>query len=443
MPIAKIRLGLFARTFFLLALLMLASLATWLHVFWTLERAPRVEQIAHQMVRNVQMIEAIKAVAPQEDGREILRQIVGQTDLMLLEPGRHSLMSLPDTADWQAITALIEQQLGQTLSLATSNALGQDLWVQLPDGQWLGMDIEKLRPASTPEWVSWIAAATLLSIFGAAIAVGYINRPLTRLARAAQELSRGQTPAPLPETGAQEIEQLNASFNRMITELQQAQANRNLMLAGISHDLRTPLARLRLDIEMSPMSASQRHAIDQDLSQIDRIIGQLLQYAKPPNDPPEQTIEAAMLVREVVEQWAARTEQNNVIQIDVRSQAHCRIDPDDLRRCIINLLENAQRHGRCADGCARIDVLVHQRGPRLLIDIRDQGPGIDSEQTSHLLQPFTQGQSARSNTTGAGLGLAIVQRLLARPAGHLHLLNRQSGGLIARIDLARIKSHRA
>lgn len=434
----ELRLGLFARTFLLLALLMLASLAAWLHVFLTLERAPRAAQIADQVVRTVQMTEVMHQFIDPHQLPQLLTAIDGNTDLMLIDKGQaQTLVALPNNPDWRTVTAMVQARLGSSVELASSSPSVPDLWVGLPAGQWLGMRIQKTSASTAPEWVSWIAAAVLLSMVGAAIAVGYLNRPLARLARAAQQLSQGQAPVPLPETGPQEIQELNASFNRMVNELQQSEADRNLMLAGISHDLRTPLARMRLEVEMSPMSEQQRRAIDDDLSQIDQTIGQLLQYAKPASDPPTKPIDLLEVTQDVIDHIRPHLSEDS-IQLRARTSAFCLIAREDYSRCLTNLLENARRYGTSV-GTLTIEVVIQSRGSRLHVDVRDQGPGIAANEVSRLLRPFSRGDTARTGGAGAGLGLAIVQRLLLHAGGRLRLLPRQTGGLIARMDLPRAK----
>lgn len=441
----SLKLGLFARTFLLLGLLMLASLAAWLHVFWTLEREPRATQIAQQIVRAVQLTETAQDFVAPSERRELVKAIEKRTDFRLL-PAQHeqSLSALPDTADWRAVAAVVKASLGEDTRLAAPHPFKGEIWVQLSDRQWLGIQVQPLNLASGPEWVSWIAAAALLSMVGAAVAVGYLNSPLSRLSRAAQQLSRGQTPDPLPESGPQEIHQLNASFNRMVSDLQQAETDRNLMLAGISHDLRTPLARMRLEVEMSPMSDGQRLAIDEDLSQIDQTIGQLLQYAKPANKVPARPVNLLDAIQEVMRQvqpMLAGTQDRLLYR--ARTSAYCLMDREDFSRCLTNLVENARRYGKSASGAATIEIVVQSRGERLQIDVRDRGPGIASHDVERLRRPFSRGESARTGGAGSGLGLAIVDRLLSRAGGQLKLLPRESGGLIARMDLPRAKRSRS
>lgn len=443
MATPELKLGLFARTFLLLALLMLASLAAWVHVFWTLEREPQVEQIANQLIRAAELTSMAREHAAVSAQAELTKALNKHTDFTL--PATDSppeVLPLPDSLEWQSVAARVIEALGPGTQVGMDSDSPDLVWLRTPELAWLGVPVKPIGLTSGPEWVSWIAAAALLSMVGAAVAVGYLNRPLARLARVAGQLSRGQTPDRLPESGAQEIQQLNSSFNRMVTELQQAEADRNLMLAGISHDLRTPLARIRLEIEMSPMSADQRNAIDADLTQIDRTLGQLLQYARPGNAPPETAIAVHDIVSDVVRQSHGQDLEQARITLITPTPAWCRMNEADLRRCLTNLIDNAVRYGSRPDGHCPITVAIRTRGERLHIDVIDQGPGIAAHDVARVLRPFSRGESARTDTAGAGLGLSIVQRLMARADGHLALLASPEGGLTARMDLPRVKGQR-
>ena len=439
-----LKLGLFARTFLLLALLMLASLAAWLHVFWTLEREPRTTQIADQLVRTVQLAQATNYFIEPALHEQWLKVVETHTDFKRLPAEQiQTLAPLSDHADWRAVNAIVTAKLGEHTRLAASSPFNGEVWIQMMDNQWLGVQVHPVTQTTGPEWVSWIAAAALLSMGGAAVAVGYLNSPLSRLSRAAQQLSTGQTPDALPETGPQEIKDLNASFNRMVSLLQQAEADRNLMLAGISHDLRTPLARMRLEVEMSPMSDEQRSAIDQDLSQVDQTIGQLLQYAKPANELPARAVNLLEVIQDVIHQiQATLANTRDHLRFRARTQAYCLIDREDFGRCLTNLLENARRYGKSAQGTDCIEIAVQSRGDRLHVDVRDRGPGIANHDIDRLLRPFSRGEAARTGGAGCGLGLAIVERLLAHAGGRLRLLPREAGGLIARMDLPRARRPR-
>jgi two-component system osmolarity sensor histidine kinase EnvZ len=443
----EFHLGLFARTFLLLALLMLASLGAWIHVLMTLDSQPQAERTATHLINTATLTRSLLMIPDQHIAQTIEQALHAQNGLDLRStPPDDVLPELPQTEFWIGLSEQLQRTLGPETQLLRSSRDDSLVWVGIPvEGHtfWLGLDIDRSQPVTGVEWFSWVIAAALLSLVGAAVAVGYMNRPLARLAKAAQQLSRGETPDPLPEQGALEIQELNTSFNRMVSELRQAENDRNLMLAGISHDLRTPLARMRLEIEMSPISEEQRQAIDQDLSQVDRTIGQLLEYARPARKPPETPISLLSVLNDLVDQERGRFAQAGAtLTLNAMSDGYCLIDRQDFSRCVINLLENARRYGVVAGQPNVVEVSLKARTERLQIDISDQGPGIDSKDIARVMRPFSRGDTARTGVSGAGLGLSIVERLLSRAGGTFRLLPREGGGLIARMELPRSRRPR-
>ena len=441
------RLGLFARTFLLLALLMLASLGAWLHVFFTLEAEPRALRVATEIERTVTLAQVALQYTDPANLPDLIASIEQKASIQL-KPARVDQSVTPLAADpyWRAVSKQLAAKYGDQITLAGSVDQDNAVWVGFKADEqtyWLRLTVDEFDLTTGPEWVSWVAAAALLSLVGAAVAVGYVNRPLDRLARAAQLLSRGETPPPLPEEGAIEIRELNASFNRMVSELQQADTDRRLMLAGISHDLRTPLARMRLEIEMSAMDDEQRRGIDQDLSQIDRTIGQLVEYARPARQPPKRPVNLLDAVQDVTDQEREHLAANrSSLEVRAKSPAYCLIDRHDFSRCLLNLIENARRYGTIGNQPAQIEIALQTRADRIHIDVRDRGPGIANKDIARMLRPFSRGEAARTGGKGAGLGLSIVERLLARAGGRLRLLPREGGGLIARIDLPKSRRGR-
>jgi len=249
-------------------------------------------------------------------------------------------------------------------------------------------------------------------------------------------VSKGASPPALPETGARELRKLNSSFNRMARELHQANADRALMLAGISHDLRTPLARMRLEIEMSNMNEIGRQAIDLDLAQIDRSLAQLMNYARPASSEPQATINLSNLVTEVIERERyLTTHAGGTLSATITSELHAQISATDLRRILTNLIENARRYGLNQAGIPELDVILEGNSHSIKIKVSDRGPGIPSHDVERLRQPFSRGNAARTGATGTGLGLAIIDRLLQHMNGNLSFIARRGGGLTAQVEL--------
>ncbi|AZY48565.1 HAMP domain-containing protein [Bordetella avium] len=439
-----LRLGLFGRTFLLLAALMLVSLVAWLQVFFSMELGPRANQMAQRVITAVN-ITRTALIYSQADERSKLLLDLATNEGIQVYPREITdfTQPLPDDDYWQRVAQHIRSRFGAETQIAWSVNQVPGFWVSFridQDLYWLVFEREQIGLTGGIEWLGWGATALLLSLVGAAVSVGFVNRPLSRLARAAQVLSRGETPAPLPEQGPREIRDLNASFNRMAKDLRQAEADRELMLAGISHDLRTPLARMRLEIEMSGVTEDARQAIDDDLGQIDHSIGQLMEYARPAGTLPQLATDISSVLSELYERERSHTASlGGELEARIEPGLRARITALDLKRIVGNLIENARRYGRSTDGMAHLVMTVQSEGNMLAIEVSDRGPGIAPEEVERLLRPFSRGEAARTGVSGAGLGLAIVERLLKHVGGSLKMLPRHGGGLIARIELPKVK----
>lgn len=433
------RLGLFSRTFLLLTVLMTASLAAWLQAFRSMEVEPRAQQVAQQIVTVVNITRAALIHSAPQERRYLLLDLATNEGIQIYPHEKDDItVRLPDRQVLQRVEEQVIDRLGPETVVAWEVNRIPGLWVSFSiddDDYWMVVERDRAERVPGVEWLGWGAAALLLSLLGAAVIVGFVNRPLSRLSRATLALSRGETPPPLPESGPEEIRRVNTNFNRMVEELDRAEADRALMLAGISHDLRTPLARLRLEIELSGVSEASRDAVDEDLAQIDRTIGQFMEYARP-SSAPDRNTNISELVSEMVERECSHTETlGGSLQVTITPNQWARIAAPDLQRVVGNLLENARRYGHKPDEAPHIDLTVSSQGSNVLIDVSDHGPGVKAEDVPRLTRPFTRGSDARTNAGGAGLGLAIVKRLLQRAGGTLNLLNRDGGGLTARITL--------
>ena len=449
MGTSRFRLGLFSRSFLLLAGLMLVSLGAWLQVFFSMEEGPRAAQMAQRVTTAVSITRSALVYAPTSVRPALLLDLATKESLRV-QPREESdvLDPLPNSNYWNHVATEIKERLGPDTQVMWMVNQTPGIWVSFEintDQYWLVFDREQLGLTAGVEWFGWGATALLLALLDAAVSARFVNRPLAQLAKVAQQLARGEMPSPLPEKGPAEIRDMNIAFNRMARDIRQTEADREIMLAGISHDLRTPLARMRLEIEMSQVSEEARQAIDEDLGQIDHSIGQLMEYARPAGAVPEQGIDVSAALRELYERERSHTEaQDGELTADIEPNLYAKISAHDLKRVVGNLIENARRYGRTpGDGRARIRLSARQQGNILAIEVRDQGTGIAPTDVQRLLRPFSRGESARTGVSGAGLGLAIVERLLGHVGGQLELISEPPGGLIARIEIpkVRIRNH--
>ncbi|MDQ2139646.1 ATP-binding protein [Alcaligenaceae bacterium A4P071] len=423
---------------------MLVSLGAWLQVFFSMELGPRANQMAQRVVTAVNITRTALVYAQSEERSKLLLDLATNEGIQVYPRELTDFAEpLPDDRYWQRVAENIRFRFGPETQVAWGVNQVPGFWVSFninDDLFWLVFEREQIGLTGGIEWLGWGATALLLSLVGAAVSVGFVNRPLSRIARAAQVLSRGENPSPLPENGPREIRDLNKSFNRMARDLRQTEADRELMLAGISHDLRTPLARMRLEIEMSGVSEEARQAIDDDLGQIDHSIGQLMEYARPAGTLPQLATDVSTVLNDLLERERAMADmRGDELDSDIEPALRARITALDLKRIVTNLIENARRYGRSEDGVLRLSTTLVNEGNMLFIDVADRGPGIAPQDVERLLRPFSRGEAARTGVSGAGLGLAIVERLLKHVGGQLRLLPREGGGLRARIELPKAK----
>lgn len=443
------KMGLFSRTFFLLLGLMGMSFGIWLQIFFSMESEPRAVQMAQRVITSVSITRSALIYAPVDMRATLLLDLATKEGLRVQprEPD-DVLEAIPRSTYWLQVSKEVRDGLGsQTLIMWSVNE-APGVWVSFDintEKYWLVFDREQLSLIAGAEWIGWILSALLLAFVGSAISVRFVNRPLAQLAQVAQQLARGETPTPLPEKGPSEIRDMNMAFNRMTRDIRQAEADREIMLAGISHDLRTPLARMRLEIELSNVSDETRSAIDEDLGQIDRSISQLMEYARPATKAPDAGINISEALSTLFERERSHTESlGGQLTADIKPNLYARIDPNDLKRIVSNLIENARRYGRSlADDKAYIHLSVQSRGNLVEIKVQDHGEGVEEHEVQRLLRPFSRGELARTGVNGAGLGLAIVERLLHQVDGRLELQSPPGHGLTARIEIPKLKVREA
>lgn len=425
---------LLVRTFLLVSLLIFISVATWLALFGLAEREPRARQLAQLAVSVVNLTHAALVAAEPVKRLELLRDLA-ESEGIQLYPAEPSdvVITLPDTFFFHVMHDMARSQLGPNTRLAGSINGQSGIWVSFSigdsneDDYWLMLPGEHAESDFPWQWLGWGSASLTLALLVAWLIVSRVTLPLRVLARAAREVGRGKHPDPVPERGALELQQLAKAFNRMSVDLKRIDAERSEVLAGISHDLRTPLARLRLESEMSISDDAARDAVNQDIEQMDAIIAQFLDYARGDNEEQQELADINTLVSQVTGTLGRASRLPEVILGELPKTA---IRRQALSRALVNLLENARKYGG-----NQISVITRAENREILIEVLDRGPGIPESEIERLKRPFTRLESARTDTSGTGLGLAIVERIARLHGGTLDLLPRDGGGLIARLRL--------
>ena len=428
--------GLFWRTFLLLGVLTTLSMAAWIGMISVVQRAPQAQQIASQVISVVTITTAALTHSAPELRRELLFDLVSNEGIRIFPlEANDQVEAPPDNWLMPDIEAIVKAKLGaDTRFSARVNGVA-GFWVSFgidDDNYWLMLERERIRGLTGIQWLGWASLVSLLSLLGAALISSLINLPLARLTAAARAIAKGRQPEPLPEKGPTEIIEANRSFNQMVDDLQQVESDRAVILAGISHDLRTPLTRLQLEVEMAHLSDEARDGIQSDIAQMDAIIGQFLDYARPTEAASFTDVDLSALLADSAHE-AMRSPELRV-HADIAPDAHVMGNPTDLKRVFNNLIENARRYGKtAATGISDIDIICRLKiahgSRRVMVQVRDHGDGVPAEKIDDLLKPFTRLDTARGQANGAGLGLAIVQRVLLRHGAELLVHNGDGGGL--------------
>jgi two-component system osmolarity sensor histidine kinase EnvZ len=439
----KVGLSLFWRTFFMLALLLVGSTVAWLQTFRALEYEPRAILASQQIASLVNLSRAALVYSDAIARVSLIKTLADQEGVRILprEPGDKFEPFDKSSLD-DRITEELSRRLGPGTVVAGSVNGEAGLWVGFlidGDSYWLLMDRSRVSPLGSKTWLIWLLMAAVLSLAGAAVIARLINRPLKQLSFAASRVRGGDFDASHLDEKAvtSEIREVNIGFNRMAEQLAKIEQDRAVMLAGISHDLRTPLARLRLETEMSVADEDARSHMAADIAQLDAIIDKFLDYARP-----GQAVLKPVSLADIVEvcTYPFKDADDIRINVDVPPTLRVMADEVELARVISNLLENARRYGKTVEtGVAIVDLAARAREHWILIKVRDHGMGVSAEALTNLTKPFFRGDAARTAATGAGLGLSIVDKTVQRMGGTFALANSSSGGLAAHIKLHQAK----
>jgi two-component system osmolarity sensor histidine kinase EnvZ len=431
--------SLFWRTFFFLAVLLVGCIIAWLQTFRALEYEPRALQSAQQLASLVNLSRAALVHSDSIARVSLIKTLADEEGLRIAprEPGDNFQLYNLDSLS-RNVSARLRARLGPDTVVAREVNGKPGLWIGFSideDPYWLLTDPSRIGPVAGTTWLIWLGTAALLSLAGAAVIARLINRPLKKLSFAASRVRDGdfQSSQLNESVATSEIREVNIGFNRMAQRLSKIEQDRTLMLAGISHDLRTPLARLRLETEMSVADEQAREHMAADIDQVNAIIDKFLDYARPDNLQPDrinlnQVVDAAT--------FALGADPGTQVTTSIPPDTLVLGDAVELQRVFSNLLENAQRYGRDpVTGTVKIEIAAKEKDDWVLIKLRDHGPGVAPNMLSQLTQPFFRGDVSRSAATGTGLGLSIVERALIRMGGRFVLANSSTGGLAAHMKM--------
>jgi two-component system osmolarity sensor histidine kinase EnvZ len=421
---------LFWRSFLLIAALIVVSVLASFQILRVYEREPRARELGQQAVSVVNLTRAALVNADPVRRRELLLDLNEREGIRIYPvTNEEKLSPLRPEGRLERVAALVRAQLGTATRFATARDGMRGFWVSFfidEDEFWVMLPRERFEPELGLGWLGWGAALLALALLGAWLIASRIAQPLARLAEAARRIGRGEAPTPLPEGGERELRTVQSAFNRMAGDLASMERERAMVLAGISHDLRTPLSRLRLAVEMSGADAAAAQGMNADIEEMDQVIGQFLDFARGDAEVREPVALDA-LADEVAAHFAK-------LGKPVRRTGSCGVTLPAARmalhRALMNLVDNALRHGG-----GEIEIAASRRDGDAILEVLDRGPGIPPGEVERLKRPFTRLDEARSGQGGSGLGLAIVERVAHAHGGRFELSLREGGGLAARLVL--------
>ncbi len=444
--------SLLARTALVIALALLASQLASVLLFQYYSQMPRVQVIAAGYISHLKTIRTALEVVPAAQHREFLAKLREERGIRVIPPQRinEELEPAPDLPAIRITRERLREQFGPEADIfvyqrAARRQLGADgkpasppaLITKLPVGSsyyWVVFPRSRvLEQDFSLAWIGWGVLGAILSLVGAVFLLWRVNKPLEALANAARAIGQGKNPPPVTEMGPGEMRAVAIAFNQMRTDLTRLDQERATFLAGVSHDLRTPLSRLRLGLEMLPADPATRNDLERDITDINLVIDQFLDFARDESSEPPQRMNLTQLALGAVERAArmqvtAKTELAELPPLMLR--------PVAMQRAIDNIINNAARHGG-----GDITIQTRREGSEgtdgaSILSVFDRGPGIPVQEVERLKKAFTRLDNARSGESGAGLGLAIVERIARMHGARFDLLPRAGGGTEARLTFA-------
>ena len=431
--------------FWRLAALLMIALAIAVLAMVFLFRQDRATLIARNFTEaKMEQIEALRATLAKVSVDESaarpqlqLQRLGREYGVMLIPTDRRpEIGQVPRGPALAPLVEKLQEQLGRDTEIRLGMRLDQPVvWIRLKLGEqgaravWAGIPIRNVEVGEVPMRLLLTLGGVMAILLAATLWFARrLSRPLADLADAVDKVAVGKRPDPLPEDGPTEIARVARNVNRMAANLERLERDRSTMLAGISHDIRTPLTRLRLAGEMAVSDPQSRSEMAADIDEIDRVVTQFLDFAR--GSPKEAPVRLDL--RESLSAVAAKAESRSLpVQWSPGSYALCvNTFPAAFERMLMNLIENAHRYGK-----PPVELTLSRDGAIAEIDVLDAGAGVDAADVERLKQPFVRGDQARGGVMGAGLGLALVERLAQWHGGSFDLLPRAGGGTIARLRL--------
>lgn len=421
----------FGQTVFLIGIMLLINqVVSYLSVaFYVIK--PSTQQISHLIAKQVELALPTELEPPL--AAALSAQLQQKTGVKLYTESEALQHGLAEATYYGYFSQQLSDALQRQAEVRISQTDNFVFWVKpQPESDfWVRVPLAGLEEASFPLLTFYLLMIGALSVLGGWTLARHLNRPLQKLQQAALQVGHGEFPPPLPEhEDATEILAVTKAFNYMSQGIKQLEEDRALLMAGVSHDLRTPLTRIRLASEMmSEQDSWIRDGIINDIEDMNAIIDQFIDYLRHHKQEEPQLLNLNQLVQELV--VAEQVQQRQILTFLDPAMPDVALRRLALKRVLNNLLENALRY---SEGDIEISTGYEKAAKQIYLEVRDHGPGIPEHKMQAMFSPFVQGDEARGSG-GSGLGLAIIKKIVTMHHGEIRLHNHAKGGLVVTINL--------
>ena len=421
----------FGQTVFLVAaLLLINQIVCYITVSFYVVK-PTIEQV------NLILSKQVKTVFIEwEEGVEVSKEASDKffeiTGIEVMTQRQAMSQGLAETREYSMLSRSMSKELNGSARVRISQTDPLVYWVEAPQapGYWVRVPLTGLQENNLKFLTFYLSSIGFLSVLGGWLFARHLNRPLKALQQAAVKVGVGDFSTKLEEQGSTEVIEVTRAFNQMSRGIAALENDRRLLMAGVSHDLRTPLTRIRLATEM--MSDDEdylREGIIHDIEDMNAIIDQFIEYLRHHKREELELEDLNAIVSEVVE--AEQKHHRTITFKENPSLSEVPVSMVAIKRVVTNMIENAIRY---SDGDIEVETRVSSNKKFAMVVVNDHGPGIPESELETVFEPFKQGDAARGSE-GSGLGLAIIKRIVDMHGGRVQLLNRPEGGLSAQIYL--------
>lgn len=434
------------RLILIIASLIIVSQLITIKVFDYFEMEPRAESMAQEISTIVKYTKAAIQNAYPSTRLDLLQSLSKMSDVKIV-PAYYfeNIKPLPDEIFLSMVVKKIKQDLGEDTIVTLNHYDIPGIWVSFEIGDGLFWAVIPRNVFDRPfpwHWIGWGIVVFLVSISGAYFLTTRINKPLNLLISATSKLKKGLPFKKIPEDTATEFKEVTKAFNEMASNLAKSENERRFIMGSVSHDIRTPLTRMKLSLEMLPKkSAFLKESMDQDIDEINQIINQFLDFVRGFDDEPISSLNFGNFLTELKKQHTILGHDLRISKItrskDIPKNLFIDVRPLAFKRLFNNLINNGVKFSKSN----KIELVAKLYNEKIVINVLDNGPGIPKSQREKLLEPFERLDQARGSIGGSGLGLAIANRIVMVHNGKLELINRRTGGLNVKLTFPLIKAN--